>query len=186
MQWQLLAFSMAPVLVFALARPWAGMAQALVLATVVAALELALNSAQLGFLEPFSLLSLLLFAGLSWLAHRRNALRWFQAQPVVLEIVVAVVFLVHDLTRETPLLVTVAVDHLGLIDWLAPWQRGYWEGYVRAFAPLFPFVLLAHAGLTAWAAGRLGLAAWTAVRIAGLYGLLAVVFLGQRLLEASS
>jgi hypothetical protein len=185
MQWQLLVFSMVPLLAFAGTRRWAGTARALVLATVVSALELALNSALLGFLEPFSLSSFVLFAGFSWLAHRRSALRWLQAQPVALEVLVAAVFMVWDLGHGTPLLVTVVTDHLGLIDWLAPWQRGYWEGYARALAPLFPFVLLVHAGLTAWAARRLGFGAWLAVRTLGLYALLTAVFLVQRLLEAS-
>lgn len=184
MRWQLVFFSMAPVLAFALARPWVGMRQALLVSTAVAALELALSSAQLGFLEPFSLLSLALFAGLSWLADRRNDVRWFQAQPVVLETTLALVFLYDAALHDASLLRTVVAEGLGLFDWLAPWRRGYWEGYVRSFASLFPFVLLAHAGLTAWAARRLSFRAWVAVRIAGFYLLLAAVFFAQRLIEA--
>lgn len=183
MLWPLVFLSMAPIVVFAVARPLVGDRQALLAATGVAAIEAALDSALLGFVEPFSILSFLLFAGLSWLSARDGDLRAFQLQPVVLECLLAGVFFYFTFVLDRPLFAILLEDYVGLIDWVAPWQRGYFQGYALTMSKSIPFLLLAHAALTAWAARRLTFGGWLLVRIPGFYLMLTILFYAERLLQ---
>lgn len=185
MQWQFTVFSMVPLLVFVAARRLTGLEWALRAAVVTAAVEFIYNSAALGLLEPFSGLSFVLFAVLGGWSYRRGELRYFQLQPVVLECVVAAIFLFYMFVLDTPLFAVLVEDYIGLLEWLAPWRRGYFENYVITMSKSIPFVLLLHAGATAYAACRLSFAHWLYVRVLGFYAMLLILFYGERLFGAA-
>ena len=183
MQWQLAFASIPPLLAFAAVHPRWGTRAAVLAAIGVAALEWAYDSIQLGFVEPFTLASLLLFAACGGATLRRDDLRYFRFQPVAFEIVAAGALLYSNVVLGEPLFATIVQEHMGLVEALPPWRRGYAQSYTLAMAGSVPFVLLAHAALTAWAALRLSLSGWLWVRIAGLYAMLVLLFLVQRLLQ---
>lgn len=185
MQWQLVFFSMAPVVVFAVARRSTTPVETALAVVATAALELAWNSVTVGFLEPFSAASLALFVVAGAVALRRDELRYLQLQPVILECLVAGVLLYYTFVLGKPLFATVVEEYVGLIDWLEPWRRGYFRGYALTMSKTVPFLLLVHAGLTAYATYRLSFAWWLVVRIPGLYVLLTVLFYAERLLEGT-
>lgn len=182
MQWQLLFFSMAPIVAFVAVRSKGRLWSALVAAVAVAAIELAYNSYQLGGVEPFSLTSFALFGILGGAAYFRDDARLFEMQPVVLELIVAAVFLYYGLVLETPLFAVILEEKVGLHEILPAYQRGYATVYATALSRSLPYLLLVHAAVTAWAASTRSLWYWFHVRVFGLYAMLAVLFLAERIL----
>lgn len=185
MQLQLAFASIPPLIAFVALRPLGGTRVALWAAIAVAALEWIYDSLQLGFVEPFTLTSLLLFAVCCGLSIRRDDLLYFKLHPVVFESLVAGAFFYSNLILAKPLFATIVQEHAGLIEALPPWQRGYFESYTLTLSRSVPFLLLAHAGLTAWAALRLSFWSWFWVRVAGLYAMLVLLFLAERILQVS-
>jgi hypothetical protein len=68
---------------------------------------------------------------------------------------------------------------------LPPYQRGYFAGYAQTMSRSLPFLLVLHAGLTAYAALRLSTWWWFVVRVPGFYLLAAALFFAERLLQVS-
>ena len=182
MQWQLFFVSIPPLLAympFALRdkpRPAIGAAVA------VSAAELGYNSAQLGFLEPFSLLSLALYAAFGALSLRQDDDRLFKLQPAVFELCVAAVLVYYEVVLDTALLAVVAEEHLGLHQALEAYQRGYATVYATTLSRSMPYLLVVHALLTARAAWAWSTWGWFNLRVFGFYVMLAVLFIGERLL----
>jgi intracellular septation protein A len=182
MEWQFLFLSIAPLVAFmafaASARRRAGIAAAI----VVAALELGYNSVRLGFLEPFSLLSAALYGGLGAWSLRVDDDRPFKLQPVVFEICAAAALVYYEIVLDTPLLAVILKEHIGLHDALQPYQRGYATVYATTLSRSLPVVLVLHAALTARAAWARSTWCWFNVRVFGLYLMVGLLFLFERLL----
>ena len=187
MQWQLLFFSMLPVVVFAAVESLYSNRDAVVAAIVVAAIEFAYNSFALGFVEPFSAVSLLSFGALGALGLARDRMLLVKLQPVVMALVWAGAFWIHDATApsETRLFEHVLYEYVGIGELIPPYQAGYFAGYAHTMSRSLPFLLVLHAGWTAWAAFRLSTSAWALVRVLGFYGLAVALFCAERFLQAS-
>lgn len=184
MQWQLLLFSMLPILAFAVVESFGNRRNAVMAAVVVAAVECVYNSVQLGFVEAFSLLSLVLFLVLGGLSLRRDRIVIFKFQPVAMGIVWAAAFWIHDsfFLSDKALLPLILDKYVGVNEVIPPYQRGYFAIYAQTMAKSLPFLLVLHAGLTAYAALRLSTWWWFQVRVFGFYLLVVVLFYGERLL----
>ncbi len=76
-------------------------------------------------------------------------------------------------------------DAVGIDAILPPYQRGYAEVYATTLSRSLPYLLLVHAGLTAYAAAALSTWAWFHVRVFGFYAMLAALFLAERLIGVS-
>lgn len=185
MQWQMLFFSMAPVVAFMAFRERGPLRRGVGAALVVAAVELAYNSWALGRLEPFSLLSGVLFALFGALAVRRGDERLFRLQPVVLEVALAGVFLYYGLVRDVALFAVIVKDVIGIDAILPAYQRGYAEVYATTLSRSLPYMLLVHAALTAWTALAASRWTWFHVRVFGFYAMLVVLFVAERLLRVN-
>jgi intracellular septation protein A len=186
MQWQFLFLSVAPLVAYMAF--WArGQARwAVGAAIAVAGVELGYNSFQLQMLEPFSLLSFVLYLGLgSWSLRVRDD-RPFKLQPVIFEISVAAVLIYYYLVLDTPLLTVIVEEHLGLHEVLAAYQRGYATVYATTLSRSLPYLLLLHAVLTAWAAWTASTWRWFNIRVFGFYIMFTALFLGERLLGITS
>jgi intracellular septation protein A len=182
MQWQLLFFSMAPVVAFMAFRAPDRLPRALGAAVAVAAIELAYNSYQLGGVEPFSLVSFALFAFLGGLAHHRDDEWFFKLQPVALDVILAGTFFYYGLALETPLFAVIMEEHVGIHEIVPAYQRGYATVYATTLSRSLPYLLLIHAGLTAYVATKRSTWWWFHVRVFGFYAMLAALFLAERLL----
>lgn len=182
MQWQLLFVSVPPIIAYMLfwvrGQPRTGVVAAL----VVGALELTYNSFQLDLVEPFSLLSLVLLGLFGGLSLRGSDDRFFKLQPVAFELVCAGVLIYYNCILETSLLPIVAEKYLGLHDVLPAYQRGYATVYATTLSRSLPYLLLVHAGLTAYGAWARSTWWWFNVRVFGFYGMLAALFVAERLL----
>lgn len=185
MQWQLLFFSMPPILAFAVVEAPGHRKHAVSAAVAVAAVECGYNSWQLGRIEVFSLLSLALFLVLGGLSLQRDRIVLFKLQPVLLGLVWAGVFWIHDSLSDERLLPLILEDVVGVNEVIPPYQRGYFAGYARSMSTSLPFLLVFHAGLTAYAALRLSTWWWFHVRVFGFYLLVVVLFFTERLLAVS-
>lgn len=186
MQWQLLIFAMVPAAVFVVARGVLDERRAIALSIAAAAIECVYDSYRLGFLEAYSLYSFGLFAILGVLSIRTSDALYFKFQPVLLGISVAVVFLVYQWAFDTLLFAVILEDYVGMKDVVPAYERGYFSIYARAMAQMIPFLLIFHAGLTAYAAMKLSVWSWFLIRTVGLYLLIAVAFVAQRLWVGSS
>jgi intracellular septation protein A len=182
MQWQLLFFSMAPVVAFMAFRVQDQPRRALGAAIAVAAIELAYNSYQLGGVEPFSLVSFALFGLLGGLALHRDDEWFFKLQPVALDVILAGTFFYYGLVLETPLFAVIMEEHVGIHEILPAYQRGYATVYATTLSRSLPYLLLIHAGVTAYVATKRSTWCWFHVRVFGFYAMLAVLFLAERLL----
>jgi intracellular septation protein A len=182
MEWQLFFLSVAPVFAYvalwASGRPRAG----IVAAIVVAAAELAFNSLRLGFIEPFSLLSLGLFATLGAWSIAVEDDRPFKLQPVLFELCCAAALVYYLFILETPLLAVVLEDYVRLHDVLDPYQRGYATVYATTLSRSLPFVLVLHAAITAYVAWTRSTWWWFSVRVLGFYLMVGLLFVGERLM----
>lgn len=185
MQWQLLFLSVVPLLAFALVESAGKRRNAIVAAVLVAGVEFVFNSYRLGFVEVFSLVSLVVFVVLGRLSLQRNDSVFFKFQPVVLGLVLASVFWIHDAVADERLLALILEKHVRVNEVVPPYQRGYFAGYARTTSRSLPFLLVLHAALTAYAALRLSTWWWFAVRAVGFYLLVALLFFTERLLQAS-
>ncbi len=182
MQWQLLFLSVTPLIAYMALWARGHQRRGIVTAIVVAALELGYNSFQLSLLEPFSLLSLTLFALLGAWSLSKQDDRFFKLQPVAFELGAAAALVYFDLILDTPLLAVIAKDHLRLHDALAAYQRGYATVYATTLSRSLPYVLVLHAALTAHAAWSRSTWHWFNIRVFGFYAMVAVLFVGERLL----
>jgi intracellular septation protein A len=182
MQWQLLFFSMVPVVAFMASRAKTQLRGALGAAVAVAAIELAYNSCRLGGVEPFSLVSFALFGLLGGLALHRDDEWFFKLQPVALDVILAGAFLYYGLVLEIPLFAVIMEEHVGIHEILPPYQRGYATVYATTLSRSLPYLFLVHAGLTAYVAARRSTWWWFHVRVFGFYAMLAALFLAERLL----
>jgi len=183
MEWQLLLFAMTPVAAYAWLRRRPGsFANAIAGATAVALLEFVVNSIRLARIEWFSLISLFLFVLLGGIALLRKEERYFEMQPVVLDLVLAGIFLHSWYALGIPLLAVILQDHVGLFDMLPAYQRGYASLYATTLSRSLPYLFVVHAGLTAEAALRRSTGWWFLVRVPGFYALLGALFLAERIL----
>jgi intracellular septation protein A len=182
MQWQLLFFSMAPVVAFMGFRARDQSRRAIGAAIAVAAIELAYNSVQLGVLDPFSLASFTLFGLLGGLGLHRDDEWFFKLQPVALEVIMAGAFFYYGLVLETPLFALIMEEHVKIHEILPPYQRGYATVYTTSLSRSLPYLLLVHAGITAYVATKRSAWWWFHVRVFGFYAMLAALFLAERLL----
>jgi len=185
MQWQLIFVSIAPLVAFVVAERFGAQRHAISLALVVSGLEFFYNSFMLGFVEPFSLGSFALFLVLGSLSIKREDLIFFKFQPVVFEVFVATTFLVYTVALDTPLFAVVLLDHVGINEWVPPYQQGYAEIYAQTFSRSVPFLLLVHAALTAFAAVRLSTGWWFHCRVLGLYSMIVALFFSERILQVT-
>ena len=182
MQWQLLFFSMLPIAIFAVAQTFVNERRAIQLSILAAAIECGYNAYRLGFLETLSLFSLVLFAILGAFSIRTGNAVFYKFQPVVLGVALAAVFLVYEFAFGTPLFAIIVEEHVGIMEVVPAYQRGYFSIYARTMSQTIPFILLLHAALTGYAAMKLSVWQWFAVRTIGLYLLIAVSFFAERLL----
>jgi intracellular septation protein A len=182
MQWQLLFFAMAPVVVFMAFRAKDQPRGALGAAVAVAAIELAYNSYQLGGVEPFSLVSFALFGLLGGLALYRGDEWPFKLQPVALEVILAGTLFYYGIVLETPLFAVIMEEHVGIHEILPAYQRGYATVYATTLSRSLPYLFLIHAGVTAYVAAKRSTWCWFHVRVFGFYAMLGVLFLAERLL----
>lgn len=185
MQWQLFFLSIPPlvayVVLWTVDRPRWGIAAAV----AVAGLEAIYNSLQLELVEPFSVASFALFLGLGGWALRTADERIFKLQPVLFEVWVAMVLVYYGVVLDTPLLAVIVEEHLGLVDALAAYQRGYARVYATTLSRSLPYLLAIHAALTAYAALKRSTWWWFNIRVFGFYAMLAILFLAERLLGVS-
>ena len=182
MQWQLLFVSIPPVIAFVAFSRVGTLSEAVLGAIVVSGFELIYNSLQLGFVEPFSLCSLVLFVGFGAVSFRRNDDRYFKLQPVAFEICVAATLGYFVVVLDTPLLAVLAEDYIGIHASLEAYQRGYATIYATTLSRSMPVLLVVHAALTARAAWKRSTCVWFNVRVFGFYGMVALLFLAERLL----
>jgi intracellular septation protein A len=182
MQWQLLFVSIPPIVAFVAFSRVGTLSEAVLGTAVVSGFELVYNSLQLGIVEPFSLCSFVLFLGFGGVSLRQNDDRYLKLQPVAFELVVAATLAYFVFVLDTPLLAVFAKDYVGIHAELEAYQRGYATIYATTLSKSLPFLLVLHAALTARAAWRRSTCWWFNVRVFGLYGLVALLFLGERLL----
>ena len=182
MRWPLLFFSIGPVVAFMALRGRGPLSRAVGAALATAVIEFAYNSVQLGRIEPFSLLSGALFGLFGALALWRRDERFFQLQPVALEVLLAAIFLYYGLVRDVPLFAVIVKDAIGIDAVLPAYQRGYAEVYAITLSRSIPYLFLVHAGLTAYAAAKRSCWVWFHVRVFGFYAMLVALFLAERLL----
>jgi len=187
MHWTLLLFSMLPVVTFALVETLADSRKAVVAAIVVAGFEFVFDSILLGFVEIFSAVSLSLFVILGAVALRRGRMEWFKFQPVVLGLFVAATFWIYDgwIATGEPLFAQIVEKHLRINDILPTYQRGYFADYARTMSTSLPFLLIAHAALTGYAAVKLSTWSWCGVRVLGFYAMATALFYAERLFQVS-
>jgi intracellular septation protein A len=182
MQWQLLFFSMAPVVAFMAFRVQDEPRRALGAAIAVAAIEFTYNSYQLRGVEPFSLVSFALFGFLGGIALRRDDEWFFKLQPVVLDVILAGTFFYYGLVLETPLFAVIMEEYVGIHEILPVYQRGYATVYATTLSRSLPYLFLIHAGATAYVATKRSTWWWFHVRVFGFYAMLVVLFLAERFL----
>jgi len=185
MQLQLLFFSMAPIVAFMFVRERGPLRPALGAAIAVSAIELTYNSYRYGGTEWLSLTSFASFAVLGGIAFHRNDEWYFELQPVVLELILAGVFLYFWYALDTPLLAVILDDHVRIREILPAYQRGYATVYATTLSRSLPYLFLLHAGLTAVAAGHRSRWVWFNVRVFGFYAMLVVLFLVERVLDVA-
>ena len=185
MQPQLTLLSIAPILAFMTADRCGARRSAVPLALFVSGLEVLYNSFQLGFMEYFSLSSFALFLVLGGISvHRRDPL-YFKLQPVAFEILVAGTLFFYAFVLDTPLLAVILLDHVGVNAWVPVYERGYVEIYAQTLSKSVPFLLLLHAALTAHGALRRSTWWWFNCRVLGLYVMITVLFLSERIFQAT-
>jgi intracellular septation protein A len=73
-------------------------------------------------------------------------------------------------------------EHVGIHEILPAYQRGYATVYATTLSRSLPYLLLIHAGVTAYVATKRSTWCWFHVRVFGFYAMLAVLFLAERLL----
>jgi len=186
MEPQLLLFAMLPVVAYAwLRRGDGGYPRAIAGAVIVAALECGLNSLRLARVEWLSLASLLLFLLLGGVTLLRRDERFVKLQPVALDLLLAGVFLHAWTVLEVPLFAVILEEHVGLLEIVPAYQRGYAELYLATLSRSVPWLFLVHAGVTAEAALRRSTAWWCVVRTLGFYALLGALFLAERWLRVT-
>ena len=113
---------------------------------------------------------------------RRNDDRYFKLQPVAFEICVAAVLAYFVFVLDTPLLAVLAEDYIGVHAELEAYQRGYATIYATTLSRSLPVLLVVHAVLTARAAWKRSTCMWFNVRVFGFYGMVALLFLAERVL----
>jgi intracellular septation protein A len=182
-QWQLMFLSMFPILAFAAVENVGGQRKAVYAAVLVAAVECLYNSHQLGFIEAFSLTSLASFAVLGWLALRRNQIVVFKFQPVAMSLVWAGAFWIYDGFSGDRLLPLILEEYVGVNELISPHQRGYFARYAATMSTSLPFLLVFHAGLTAYAAVTLSTWWWFQIRVVGFYLLVVALFYYERVFQ---
>jgi intracellular septation protein A len=180
MQWQLLFFSMAPAVAYAVLATRGQPARAVGVALAVSAGELVVNSVRLGMLEPFSLASFVLFALTAAASYQRGNPRLVELQPVALELLVAAVLAYAYFVRGVPLLAVIARDYVNIDAVLPPYQHGYAEVYATTLSRSLPFVLVGHAALTAFGALERSTWWWLNVRVFGFYAMVLLLFVVER------
>lgn len=185
MEWQLLFVSIPPVVAFVAFSRVGTLREAILGAVVVSGFELLYNSLRLGIVEPFSLCSLALFLGFGALSLRLDDARFFKLQPVAFDLCVAAAIVYFGVVRDTPLLAVIAEDYIGIHAKLAAYQRGYATIYATTLSKSMPILLVLHALITARAAWMRSTCWWFNVRVFGFYGMVAVLFIGERLLGAT-
>jgi intracellular septation protein A len=184
-QWQLLFFSMFPILAFAVVETISNRRNAVASAIVVSAAEFAFNSHQLGFLEVFSAISLLLFLALGVASLRSGRIVIFKFQPVLMGLLWAGAFWIHDARSGDRLLALILERHVRVNELIPPYQRGYFAGYAATMSRSLPFLLVFHAGLTAYAALKLSTWWWFGIRTVGFHLLVLGLFFAERLFSVS-
>ena len=182
MQWQLLFVSIPPIVAFVVFLRVGTLGEAVLGAIVVSGFELLYNSLQLGIVEPFSLCSLVLCLGLGAVSLRRSDDRYFKLQPVAFELCVAAALAYFAFVLGTPLLAVLAEDYVGIHAELEAYQRGYATIYATTLSKSMPVLLVLHAAMTARAAWKRSTCWWFNIRVFGLYGMVAALFLCERLL----
>ncbi len=120
--------------------------------------------------------------GLGAVSVRRNDPRYFKLQPVAFELCAAAVLVYFVFVLDTPLLAVLAEDYVGIHGALKAYQRGYATIYATTLSRSMPVLLVLHAGITAHAAWTKSTCRWFNIRVFGLYAMVAVLFLGERLL----
>lgn len=183
MQIQLLFVAVAPLVVFMITRRFRSDAEAIGLAIGASGLELVYNSVALGLLEPFSLASFLTFLVFGTLAIDREEMGYFLFQSVVFECAVALVFFYARFELDVRLLEVILDRYVQIDAIVPPYERGYVDVYARTLSTSLPFVLVLHAGCLAGIAVNRSVAAWFVFRVVGLYGIVGVVFVAERILQ---
>jgi intracellular septation protein A len=178
MDWSILLFDVAPLLVFVVVDQLRGMRWAVGGALAAAAFELGYDLSRFGRIDEFTLVSvglILLFGGLS--IKFDNPL-YFKFKPVVLSAVSALAFLV-TYALSKPLLLMAMDRYREAIPEslrLVAEQPRTRQVFTRASLYLgFGFAL--HAGVVAWVALRLNNWWWLIARTAGAYLMLFLVVL---------
>lgn len=182
MHWQFVVFAMVPTVAFAVLLPRGTMRRAIGVAIFLSFVEFSLNSIALGVVEPFSLLSLILFAGLGALSLKRNSATYFRLQPVFLEASMAIVFLIAAYAYSVPLFTILLMDWIDVDQAIPAYQRGYYVQYADSMSRSVPYLLFLHAAVVGWAAMSTSLRNWVLLRTLGLHFMLVVLFFAERLL----
>jgi intracellular septation protein A len=178
---------MVPIAVFTVLETQGRRRNAVIAAIAVAAVEFAYNSLLLGFVEPFSSASFVLFLILGRLSLQRDRIVLFKFQPVAMGILWAGAFWIHDsiLLPDAPLFPLILEKYVRVNEVIPPYQRGYFAAYAETMSKSLPFLLLFHAGLTAYAAVRLSTWWWFHVRVFGFYLSVVVLFYAERLFRVT-
>ncbi len=182
MQWQLVFFSLAPLVTFMALRSRVTLQWAVRATLAVSAIEFIYNSCQYGGIEPFSLTSCGLFAVFGGLSLHKHDEQFVKLQPVALEVFIACTFFYYSLALEIPLFAVIVEEHIRVHEVIPIYQRGYATVYATTLSRSLPYLLLVHALATAWAATKLPIWWWFHVRVFGFYAMLGALFLVERLL----
>lgn len=182
MQWQLVFFGMFPIFGYVLILGMSTQRKALVGAILVAAATLIYNSIHFRQLEIFSLISFLLFLVLGAVSLKKQKDVYFKFQPVLLEVILAGIFLYFNFVVQKPLFFIILDKYMVIGEIIPAYFKGYYEIYALTMSKSIAFLLLFHAVLTAWAALRLSTGWWFAVRVFGFYLCVGILFLAETFL----
>lgn len=171
-----LALALLPIIAFALADAWAGLKTGVAVAIVLSIVVFAANWAMLGKFDPISLIEPAFFIILGLLSLRLKNSIYFKLQPVVVNILSALLLAGFQIAGE-PFLVrwAPAMDKL-----MPPENQGLFSNPVileklALVSHLLIYVFVVHAVWVGWAALKQSTWAWVAARLAGYPLLLGTV-----------
>ena len=181
MQWSFLLLDLLPLLVFVVVDSLGNVRYALLGAIGSTVLALGYSLYAFGEIDELTVVSAALVILFGWLALRFDNAVYFKLKPVVINGVMAVVFLV-TYSQGSPLLIAAAERYGSTFG--QPLQQALSRPEVRAtlerMSLYMAFGLIAQAGVVAWAALCMGSWWWFAARGAGFYAMVfAVAYLAR-------
>ncbi len=159
-----------PLLAFAIADMFLGFKKALIAAFVMAVLEAVWTQVTFGELDQITILSLVLIGLLGLWAWKKNSPLLFKLQPSFISVFLGGWLIISWLQKEA-LLVAMAQKYSHLLPSEVRTNLLH-PGYLHLLdhtTLCVGIALLFHAGVTAWAAWRLGTWWWILVRGIGFY-----------------